>query len=174
VTAPLNEGAALQLSTGDGVAADGAQDTRVSQLGRGGDDAVGDVVVDGLSLIVSHHEPPQLSHINSWYETHAVLLLLHLNSTTVLEGPLDDIGVLADALDELGRLEGRPEVGKVLELDMVPDMREGSLDDSALQHRGGGWDLRSGHGDGVLWCVSAWDESSVVVDVFCVDSYSEK
>lgn len=173
MAAPLNEGAALQLSRGDGVAADSAQDTRVSQLGLGGDDAVGDVVVDGLPLIVSHHNPPQLSHRNGWYETHAVLLLLHLNSTTILEGPLDDIGVLADALDELRRLEGGPEVGKVLELDLVPDVREGSLNDGALQHRGRGWDLRSGHGDGVLWCVSVWDESSVVVDVLCLDSFSE-
>ena len=38
----------LVLARGDGVAADGADDRGVAQSGAGGDDRVGDVVVDGL------------------------------------------------------------------------------------------------------------------------------
>ena len=53
MAAPLNKSAAFQLTAGDGVQADGAQHGRVGQLGLGGDDAVGDVVVDGLHVAVS-------------------------------------------------------------------------------------------------------------------------
>lgn len=85
------------LASSDGVAADGAQDGRVGELGAGGDDAVGEAVVDGR-----------------------VLLLLDLIDGTVLEGPLEHIGLVVGALDDLRLGEGRPELGEVLELDQVP------------------------------------------------------
>lgn len=48
VASVLDESGALELAAGDGVAADGADDGGVGQSGLGGDDGVGDVVVDGL------------------------------------------------------------------------------------------------------------------------------
>lgn len=53
VGAPLDVGATSMLTSSDGVEADGAQDGRVGDLGPGGDDAVGDGVVDGLEKGVS-------------------------------------------------------------------------------------------------------------------------
>lgn len=53
-----------------------------------------------------------------------VLLLLDLNLGAVLEAPLDNVGLLACALDVLGLVESGPELGEVLELDVVPDMGE--------------------------------------------------
>lgn len=48
VGAPLDIGAPSMLASSDSVAADGAQDRREADLWAGGDDAVGDHVVDGL------------------------------------------------------------------------------------------------------------------------------
>lgn len=48
VAGPLNEGAVLVLARGDSVAANGADDAGVRELGLGRDDAVRDVVVEGL------------------------------------------------------------------------------------------------------------------------------
>ena len=53
-----------------------------------------------------------------------MLLLLNLNDGAVLESPLDNIGLLAGALDVLRGAEGRPELGEVLDLDEVPDVGE--------------------------------------------------
>lgn len=145
MTTPLNEGAALQLTRSDGVAADGAQNTGVGQLGLSRDDAVGNVVVDGLVPCVS-----PLYHLvcsSARPMTYAVLLLLDLNDTSVLESPPDHIGVLAGALDDLRGLERGPELVKVLELDVVPHVGEGSLDDGALQHGGRGGNSCARHDD---------------------------
>lgn len=51
VAGPLNEGAGLVLTAGDGEKADGADNTGVAQSGLSGDDRVGDIVVDGLPSI---------------------------------------------------------------------------------------------------------------------------
>lgn len=84
-----------------------------------------------------------------------MLLLLDLNDGTVLEGPAGNISLAADALDEVGRLEGGVKVGEFRELDEVPDFGEGSLDDAALENRGGGGNCRVGsHGD--VLCVNWW------------------
>jgi hypothetical protein len=48
VASPGDEGLALVRTRGDGVCADGRDDGRVRQLRLGGDDAVGDEVVDAL------------------------------------------------------------------------------------------------------------------------------
>jgi hypothetical protein len=48
VACPGDVRVALVLARGDGVQADGGDDGCVAQGGLGGDDAVGDVVVDGL------------------------------------------------------------------------------------------------------------------------------
>lgn len=53
VGAPLNVGAVGVRASSDGVAADGAEHARVGELGGGGDDAVGNGVVDGLDRVVS-------------------------------------------------------------------------------------------------------------------------
>lgn len=49
-----------------------------------------------------------------------MLLLLNLIDGAVLEGPLENIGLVVGALDDLGLLERGPELGKVLQLDEVP------------------------------------------------------
>lgn len=73
---------------------------------------------------------------------YRVLLLLDLNDGSVLEGPLDNVGLLAGALDVLAAGEGRPELGEVLDLDVVPDVGERGADDGRLADRGGGGDGR--------------------------------
>jgi len=52
VASPLNVGATLSLAGGHGIEADGGEDGRVAQLRLGGDDAVGDVMVDGLIVVL--------------------------------------------------------------------------------------------------------------------------
>lgn len=42
-----------------------------------------------------------------------MLLLFDLDLTAILEGPLDDVGLLL-GLDKLALLQGRPEVAEVL------------------------------------------------------------
>jgi hypothetical protein len=69
-----------------------------------------------------------------------VLLLLDLDDGAVLEGPLDHVGLVGGALDPVALLEGGPELAEVLELDQVPDVAEGRLDDGRLADRGGGGD----------------------------------
>ena len=71
-----------------------------------------------------------------------MFLLFDLQLGAILEGPLHDIGVIGGALDELRSGEGGPELGKVLQLDVVPDMGQRRLDNGALNHRGGSWDGR--------------------------------
>lgn len=77
-----------------------------------------------------------------------MLLLLDVQDGAILKGPTGNIGLAADALDELGGLEGGPEVGKVVKLDVVPDVGEGRLDDGALVDGGGGGDGACGRHDG--------------------------
>lgn len=48
VTRPLDEGRALELAGRDSVAANSRQNRGIGEIGLGGDDAVGDVVVDSL------------------------------------------------------------------------------------------------------------------------------
>lgn len=81
--------------------------------------------------------------------TYGVLLLLDLEDGAVLEGPPDDVGLLASALDELGRAEGGPELAEVLDLDEVPDVGERGTNDGRLADGGGG---RDGRHFGWYWC----------------------
>lgn len=53
-----------------------------------------------------------------------MLLLLDLNDGVILEGPLDNVCLLAGALDILRLGQGRPELGEILELDEVPYVRQ--------------------------------------------------
>lgn len=76
--------------------------------------------------------------------TDRVLFLLNFEDGAILEGPLDNVGVGRGALDELALVELGPELGEVLELDEVPDMGEGRLDDDGLDDRGGGGDTSRG------------------------------
>lgn len=72
-----------------------------------------------------------------------MLLLLHLVDGAILEGPLEDVGLVAGAgSDRLGLVEGGPEFAKVLQLDEVPDFGEGRLDDDALENGGGSGNRR--------------------------------
>jgi len=109
VSRPLDKGRALKLSAGDRVETDGADNAGVAQSWLGGDDGVGNGVVDTR-----------------------VLLLLDLQNVTILECPLDDVRLLTRSLDILRRLQCSPEVGKVLELDVVPDVGEGGFDDGGF------------------------------------------
>lgn len=71
-----------------------------------------------------------------------MLLLLHLEDSTILEGPLDNVSLGRNSLDPFALVEGRVEVAKVLKLDEMPDGAEGSLNDSRLDDRGGGGNAR--------------------------------
>jgi hypothetical protein len=71
-----------------------------------------------------------------------VLLLLDLEGLAVLECPLNDVGLGRGALDKLTLLELRPELAEVLELDQVPDIAEGCVDDGRLADGGGSGDGR--------------------------------
>lgn len=73
-----------------------------------------------------------------------MLLLLDLNDGTVLESPLDNVGLLGGVLDVLRGAEGRPELGEVLDLDEVPDVGQRGADDGRLADGGGGGDGRHG------------------------------
>jgi hypothetical protein len=102
--------------------------------------------------------------------TYGVLLLLDLNDGAVLEGPLDNVGLLRGALDVLGAGEGRPELGEVLDLDQMPDVGQRGADDGRLADRGGGGDGR--HFGSVFWrnwvlCCWYWGKK-VVEWCFCV------
>lgn len=85
-------------------------------------------------------------------QTYRVLLLLDLEGLAVLECPLDDVGLRRGALDEFALLKLRPELAEVLELDQVPDIAEGCVDDGRLADRGGGGDSR--HCEGFNWVCS--------------------
>ena len=87
-------------------------------------------------------------------KTHRVLLLLHFKNGAILERPLDDVGLVRCSLDPLALLELGPELAEVLELDEVPDVAEGRLDDRRLADKGGGGDA-SGH-DGEI-AIGSWE-----------------
>jgi hypothetical protein len=91
-----------------------------------------------------------------------VFLLLDLDSRAVLESPFDYIGLIGRALDEFALLKSRPELAEVLELDQVPDIAEGRLNDGRLADGGGGGD-GARHYDGLKLCdwslVSIWGRS---------------
>lgn len=71
-----------------------------------------------------------------------MLLLLDLEDSAVLEGPPDNVGLLGGTLDVLALVKGSPELGKVLDLDEVPDVGERGTDDGRLADGGGGRDGR--------------------------------
>lgn len=87
-----------------------------------------------------------------------MLLLLHLKNRLVLERPLDDVRLVRGSLDPLALLELRPELAEVLQLDEMPNVREGRLNDGRLADEGRGGDAGR-HGDscsaiGLVWIVS--------------------
>lgn len=53
MASPLDEGLTLVVARRDGEQADGAQHRGVGELGLGGDDRVGDEVVDGLFVVLA-------------------------------------------------------------------------------------------------------------------------
>ena len=61
-----------------------------------------------------------------------MLVLLELKNIAILERPPHDVGLLAGALDVLGLGDSRPELVELLELDEVPDKRDGGLDNGTL------------------------------------------
>lgn len=65
-----------------------------------------------------------------------MLLLLDFENGSILEGPLDDVGVGRHAFDPFALLESSVELGEVLELDEVPDVGEGRLDNGRLEDGG--------------------------------------
>ena len=108
-----------------------------------------------------------------------MLLLLDLNDGAVLEGPLDNVGLLRGALDVLGAAEGRPELGEVLDLDEVPDVGERGADDGRLADGGGGGDGRHGEGCVVLLfrgrekvCCWYWKEEDGLWCILCERLFS--
>lgn len=116
VTSPLDEGAALEIARSDREQADSGQDRSVAELRLRSDDTVGDVVVDGLQCFsVYVGTIHRLSAAGSRLWSYAVLLLLDLKLGAILEGPLDNIGIVTGALDPLAGLQGRPPVGEVLD-----------------------------------------------------------
>jgi hypothetical protein len=76
-------------------------------------------------------------------DAHAVLILLHFDDTAILEGPPDHVCLMASALDVLGLLDCGPEGMELGQLDEMPDVRERSPDNGALNHFVGGGDAFS-------------------------------
>lgn len=113
MTRPLNVGGTLELTGSDGVAADGREDRGVAEVGLGSDDAVRDVMFDGLWFCSVSRTLRRGKTGRRWL-AYAVLLLLHVKLSAILEGPVDDISLVARALDEPAGLEGGPEVAEVL------------------------------------------------------------
>jgi len=131
VARPGDESLAFMLARRDGVCADSRDDGRVRQLWLRRDDAVCDEVIDA-----------------------GVLLLLDLDRSAVLEGPFDHVGLVGRALDPVALFERRPELAEVLELDEMPDVAEGRLDDGRLADGGGCRDLgRHGGREGAIGSV---------------------
>lgn len=107
-------------------------------------------MVDGLSPVANNYQRScffrsDLPNLGIFLDsqkwncaTYRVLLLLDLNDGAVLEGPLDDVGLLVGALDVLAALKGGPELAEVLDLDEVPDVRERGADDGRLADGGTG------------------------------------
>jgi hypothetical protein len=182
VASVLDEGGALVVTAGDGVAADGADDGGVGEGGLGSDDGVGDVVVDGLKRMIGlvQHFYDTCKRDETLFalseckkgSTYGVLLLLDLNLGAVLESPLDNVGLLGGTLDVLRGAEGRPELGEVLDLDQVPDGGERGANDGRLADGGGGGDGRHCKGifggllEGVWVCVVGIEEKKVCCGVF--------
>lgn len=149
MTAPLDIGAALQLSGSDRIATDGGEDRRVSDLRLGGDDAVRDVVVDRLAMRSGSAGGPPSSQftqkrgdgkgfVGSKHgmgpRTHAVFLLLDLQDGAIFESPANDVRLRAGSpLDPFGFFEAGEPVSKLGELDVVPNVRKGCADDGAFQ-----------------------------------------
>ena len=121
------------------VGSDSANHRGVAKGGLGGDDAVGDVVVDGLRVIWLLSIP----ELYNTTATYRVLLLLDLEDSTVLEGPLDNVSVWGASLYPFTLAQGRVELGKVLQLDEVPDVTKRGLNDGRLEDRGGSGNARS-------------------------------
>lgn len=81
VASPLDESATLSLARGDWVQTNGADNAGVAELRLGRDDGVGDVVVDRLFVYSSATSNAIICICLSY----AVLLLLHLQNSAILE-----------------------------------------------------------------------------------------
>jgi len=130
----------------------GAHNGGVGELRLSGDDRVGDVVIDGLfeclltnalTLSVCIFKQLYLYVILGWFkETYRVSLLLNLQDGSILEGPLDNIGIGRSTLDSVAGFQCTPERAEALQLDEVPDSAEGSLYDGGFRNGSGGGNLR--------------------------------
>jgi len=98
-------------------AANRAHNAGVAELRLGGDDRVGNVVVDG-----------------------GMSFKLNLQLSTILEHPLYDLRLRARLLDTLALGQSAPEVREGFELDEVPDGSERGRDDGGFEDGGRGWD----------------------------------
>lgn len=61
-----------------------------------------------------------------------MLFLLHLLLRAILEGPLDNVGLMRDTLNVVALVKLCPEVVEILELDQVPDLGKRGGDDGGL------------------------------------------
>jgi len=96
VSTPLDKRAAFELARSDRVAADGAEDTRISELRLRCDHRVGDIVINGT-----------------------MFLLLYLQDGAILEGPLYNVRLLIGPFDGFTLADGGPELGEVLDGEAV-------------------------------------------------------
>lgn len=140
VAGPCDVGVAGVLARCYWVAANGRDDGGVREGRLGRDDAVGDVVVDGLRDMVSRGNCRMLRGTKA-AKTYRMLFLLHIKDSLVGEGPSDDISLRRRVLDELASRKLAPEGREVLELDEVPDLSEGSFNDGGFRDEGGGGDV---------------------------------
>lgn len=63
---------------------------------------------------------------------YRMLFLLHLLLRAILEGPLDNVGLVRDTLEVMALFKLCPEVVEVLEFDEVPDLGKRGGDDGRL------------------------------------------
>lgn len=91
------------------MASDGGNDAGVCESWGGGDDGVGNEVINAR-----------------------VLFLLHFLLSAILKGPLDNVGLMRGTLDMMALFKLCPEVVKVLKLDQVPNLGERGSNDGGL------------------------------------------
>lgn len=137
VTGPGDEGVSLMLTGGNRVDSDGAHNGCVAKFRLGRDDTIGDVVINGLSKVIisasCNLTPPPDGETMG---TYGMLLLLHLENSAILEGPLDDVRVGRRSLDPFTVIQSGVKLVKVLQLNQVPDIAERRLNDSRLANKG--------------------------------------
>lgn len=118
------------------MASDGGNDAGVCESRGGGDDGVGNEVINALQKrtmsATRNAEREQVGEGKTKHLPYRVLFLLHFLLSAILKGPLDNVGLMRGTLDMMALFKLCPEVVKVLKLDQVPNLGERGSNDGGL------------------------------------------